>query len=118
MTLKIGDSGSKVKELQELLLSQGILCEVDGVFGRGTQRAVREFQTRELLEPDAVVGDLTWDALNGPKNHEKPLEIAKFEFGKAYLPKQFEDYIKKITWSNWKPSLIVIHHTAAPSLAQ
>ncbi len=115
MTLKIGDSGSKVRELQELLISQGIECQIDGVFGRDTQRAVREFQTNKLIEPDGTAGPETWRALEGPKNSEY---VPEFVFGKSFEVEQFKEYVKTLRWSHWRPSLIVIHHTAAPSLSQ
>ena len=35
----------------------------DGVFGRQTEEAVRNFQRDHGLNPDGVVGPLTWDAL-------------------------------------------------------
>lgn len=39
--------------------------------------------------------------------------------GKPYLPKEFDAYVKSLKWAGaFRPSLIVIHHTAAPSLAQ
>lgn len=38
--------------------------------------------------------------------------------GKAYRPDEFAAYLQTLKWSAWKPSLVVIHHCAAPSLAQ
>jgi penicillin-insensitive murein endopeptidase len=57
-TIKSGDRGSDVAELQELL---GLT--VDGVFGQGTEAAVEEFQDSHGLIPDGVVGPKTWAAL-------------------------------------------------------
>ncbi len=113
--IKLGDSGELVKYAQELLNSHNIACSPDGVFGKGTLRAVREFQTNNLISPDGVVGEETWAALEGPKNKEK---TPSFEFGRAFSAVEFADLVKKTHWINWRPSLIVIHHTAAPSLAQ
>ena len=36
---------------------------VDGVYGSGTAAAVRAFQQRYGLDPDGVVGELTWNAI-------------------------------------------------------
>lgn len=68
--MKLGDSGSNIKELQELLISQGFSLKPDGHFGPATQKAVKDFQTREGLVPDGVVGKITLAKLEGPKNHE------------------------------------------------
>lgn len=38
--------------------------------------------------------------------------------GKPYAPEEFDEYLKTLTWGAWKPQYIVLHHTAAPSLAQ
>jgi len=38
-------------------------ASVDGVFGRGTLRAVKAFQRRHGLTPDGVVGPATWSAM-------------------------------------------------------
>lgn len=38
--------------------------------------------------------------------------------GKAYTPTEFTAYLATLKWSAWKPSHIVIHHCAEPSLAQ
>lgn len=36
----------------------------------------------------------------------------------AFTQEQFGVYVKGLNWSGWRPSLIVWHNTAAPSLAQ
>ena len=58
VTLKRGSKGEEVKRLQRLL---GI--GDDGIFGYGTERAVKDFQRRYLLYPDGIVGKRTWEAL-------------------------------------------------------
>ena len=62
-TLRRGDSGVAVRELQEALAQRGYSLEVDGVFGPSTEAAVREFQTRQGLEADGIAGLSTQDAL-------------------------------------------------------
>lgn len=115
--LKLGSSGAEVKYLQELLLSHSLTVSVDSQFGPKTQKAVKFFQKERGLTDDGVVGALTWSALEKSHNIEV-VHDSTFEFGKAYSTEQFEGFVKGIKWTIWKPSLIVIHHTAAPSLAQ
>ena len=55
--------GADVKELQTLLNEHGIACNVDGIFGPGTDTAVREFQEANGLTVDGIVGASTWSAL-------------------------------------------------------
>lgn len=64
-TVRKGDKGAGVKELQELLnldKRYGGLT-VDGIFGSGTLASVRAFQADHGLTPDGVVGKMTWAAL-------------------------------------------------------
>jgi len=55
----------EVKTLQELLNRQGFSLEVDGLFGRDTETAVKRFQSEHNLDDDGVVGEFTWAALEG-----------------------------------------------------
>jgi N-acetyl-anhydromuramyl-L-alanine amidase AmpD len=65
-TLRFGSDGWQVKRLQKLLRQQGVLpvdARIDGDFGEITQLAVESFQQRHDLEPDGIVGPMTWRAL-------------------------------------------------------
>ena len=67
-TLRRGSSGWHVKRLQRLLRLHGQLgppAQLDGEFGPVTEAAVRAFQALHGLEPDGIVGPLTWRALIG-----------------------------------------------------
>jgi peptidoglycan hydrolase-like protein with peptidoglycan-binding domain len=57
-TLHHGDRGRSVVRLQHALH-----IGADGVFGRGTVRAVKRFQRRHGLHADGVVGASTWRML-------------------------------------------------------
>jgi len=58
-----GDSGRDIVTLQYLLRHRGYSLSVDGVFGSGTESAVRSFQSSRGLTVDGVVGSNTWEAL-------------------------------------------------------
>ena len=54
-TLRRGDKGDDVKELQEGLICYGTLKgRADGSYGKGTERAVRALQEAEGMEADGV----------------------------------------------------------------
>lgn len=38
--------------------------------------------------------------------------------GKNFTPDEFDTYCHTLQWNAWRPSFIVLHNTAAPSLAQ
>ena len=59
-TIKKGSQGAAVKQLQAALhLAQ------DGIFGRITEEAVRDFQRKNGLKADGIVSDDTWAKLLG-----------------------------------------------------
>lgn len=55
-----GDSGAKVWAVQSQLVESGDAVTVDGVFGPGTDSAVRSFQGTKGLGLDGIVGENTW----------------------------------------------------------
>lgn len=63
-TLRYGSRGNKVRELQTKLKRWGYYTgSVDGIFGSGTQEAVKAFQRKNGLNVDGIVGKQTADAL-------------------------------------------------------
>ena len=59
-TIKKGSQGAAVKQLQAALhLTQ------DGIFGRITEEAVRDFQRKNGLKADGIVSDDTWEKILG-----------------------------------------------------
>lgn len=59
MLLARGSKGIEVKVIQEQLNQVGVACDADGVFGPGTEKAVKTFQTASGLTADGIVGDNT-----------------------------------------------------------
>ncbi|MDO6658271.1 peptidoglycan-binding protein [Anaerobacillus sp. 1_MG-2023] len=69
--LKKGSTGSLVKELQSKLQAIGLYRgPLDGDFGNGTEQAVRNFQSRNKLTVDGVVGPATWEKLKQSTGYE------------------------------------------------
>jgi len=56
--LKKGDTGSEVKEVQQML---GVTA--DGIFGSGTEDSVKDFQVDNGLVADGIVGPKTYETL-------------------------------------------------------
>ncbi|MEG1275394.1 MAG: peptidoglycan-binding protein, partial [Ruthenibacterium sp.] len=67
--LKVGSKGNDVKRMQFFLRiiarSNSAVPDLasDGIFGAGTQRSVRAFQSYYGLSADGIVGKLTWDKI-------------------------------------------------------
>jgi hypothetical protein len=61
--LKKGDKGDSVKELQTLLNKKGYNLVVDGAFGNASNAAVRDYQSKNGLTVDGIVGNATWTKL-------------------------------------------------------
>ena len=63
--LSYGSQGNEVTELQKLLNQNGYKLSEDGVFGDATQSAVKDYQQKNNLSVDGIVGTNTWGALTG-----------------------------------------------------
>ncbi|MCC5900245.1 MAG: peptidoglycan-binding protein [Phormidium sp. BM_Day4_Bin.17] len=65
--LRIGSSGSEVRELQAILQLMGFYRgAVNGEYGEQTARAVSAFQEAAGIDVDGVVGGQTWNRLFPP----------------------------------------------------
>jgi peptidoglycan hydrolase-like protein with peptidoglycan-binding domain len=60
----VGDTGSGVKQIQTALAGHGYKVGADGTFGLQTAQAVKDFQTKNGLTADGIVGPLTWAKLS------------------------------------------------------
>ena len=66
--LKSGSKGGKVKALQAMLKGYGYglgIWGVDGDFGAATVKAVQQYQKKNGLTADGIVGKATWAKLLG-----------------------------------------------------
>jgi peptidoglycan hydrolase-like protein with peptidoglycan-binding domain len=61
--IRLFSKGTQVQALQQLLTRFGYTCLNDGQFGKNTEQKVREFQKRNKLQPDGIVGVNTVNAL-------------------------------------------------------
>ena len=95
--LKLGNKGDAVKRLQQLLN-----IAVDGEFGIKTDKAVREFQMKNKLTVDGIVGNNTWKALGIIENTSKCIDSIVI-----YKPLPIH-----ITKAPRKPKYLAIHFTA------
>ena len=70
-TIRSGDTGAAVEDVQNRLVTIGLLQEgaVDGVFGDMTASAVRRFREKVNLEPGDEVDERTWSALVDASYH-------------------------------------------------
>lgn len=68
--IQYGSSGKDVLKLQQLLNQSGYNIADDGIFGKETQDAVKNYQMKNGLSVDGIVGDKTWAVLlpTGTKN--------------------------------------------------
>lgn len=68
-TYRIGSSGDGVKELQQALISKNYLAAGgdDGIYGKNTAAAVKQYQKDNGLSVDGIAGKNTLASLNGNK---------------------------------------------------
>ncbi|MFD7685572.1 peptidoglycan-binding protein [Streptomyces sp. NPDC059781] len=66
-SLWLGDTGKAVTHAQCLLNIYGMGVAEDGIFGSGTQRAVKAIQARCGITADGIVGPNTWNCLHPDK---------------------------------------------------
>ena len=109
MLLKRGSKGSHVKELQTALE-----LSADGIFGAGTELAVRRFQSENGLTADGIVGTKTWEAIGIDTDTEAAAEESQYTtkdglvIDRQYLDK--DEYVRD--YGKIEPLGFFLHHTA------
>lgn len=95
--LRNGSEGAKVKAVQQRLKQLGYLTgSADGVFGDGTEAAVKAFQKANGLTADGVVGTGTLNKLNSSsakaKSTESQAKATARPTPRSYTPSEPENY--------------------------
>lgn len=93
--IKYGSQGSDVKELQKLLNQNGYSLDEDGVFGSKTQSAVKDYQTKNNLTVDGIVGKNTWGALTSANSSSNNTNDTSNGF--SYDKFSYDDYAESDT---------------------
>jgi len=95
-SFKQGDKGDKVKEIQQKLNKFGYKLCVDGDFSNLTNYAVMDFQMRNKMLKDGIVGELTLKKLNmtpTPETMYKLPTVQKSIAKAAVSNKTIEEFI-------------------------
>ena len=95
--IKYGSRGDDVSELQKKLNENGYNLTVDGDFGSETQKAVQDYQRKNGLTVDGIVGKNTWGKLTGgspaePKQSRYDAIMAKIEAAEQERPEYTGTY--------------------------
>lgn len=59
-TIQQGSSGTDVRQWQEFLKSQGYAINADGIFGPTTKQVTQNWQFKNGIGDDGIVGPITW----------------------------------------------------------
>lgn len=98
-TVQYGSQGETVRQLQRALNQAGYSLDVDGGFGTKTKAAVIDYQKKNGLAVDGVVGTETWGSLNKvqPKTTVKTNTApANTSLYKAYDPSTNKVYTNAV----------------------
>ena len=63
--LRMGNRGPQVVALQDTLNGAGYSLDSDGIYGKKTESAVKDYQKKNGLVVDGIVGKETWGSLDG-----------------------------------------------------
>ena len=103
-TIFFGKRGEDVKELQIILNRHGASLLVDGIFGQGTERAVKAFQRKNNLVDDGIVGIRTIAKLYESSN----------EWQSGFIREPYPLEAKQYKQTETKKRGITIHYAVEP----
>jgi len=101
-SLRLGDKGNAVKAMQTSLKKLGFYTStVDGVFGKGTEKAVKAFQKKNKLTQDGIAGAKTLEKLSSGDVIENEMQYKTerlnwFKGGESIIPKGASMTIKDV----------------------
>ena len=75
-SVRLGDTGPGVEQIQASLKAAGYDLQPDGIFGPVTDTAVRDFQQKNNLAVDGVVGPKTWAKLGQASDASSTTTVA------------------------------------------
>jgi N-acetyl-anhydromuramyl-L-alanine amidase AmpD len=113
--LKIGSNGSDVIELQKMLNELGYSLSTDGIFGKGTQSAVIDFQQKKGLAADGIVGPRTMQSIKDAISEMNKSPFEQYLLSSGRMVKNANGSEKWVAnyWINQnKPEWSFLHHTA------
>lgn len=113
-TIGVGNSGEYVKEAQKILKNLGYNIGsygVDGIFGTSTKGAVLNFQKKNGLDVDGIIGPNTWAKLlaasSQPSTPAQPVQSNEIKVGslvsinhgaKWYTGSYIPNWVLKYNW--------------------
>ena len=90
-TLRPGDRGEAVKQLQTKLKELGLYSlKTDGIYGRGTTQAVQAFQRKNGLKEDGIAGPKTQAKLYGNSGNSAASSSASSSMASAAISEEQE----------------------------
>ncbi|MCP4634042.1 MAG: peptidoglycan-binding protein [candidate division Zixibacteria bacterium] len=96
--LKVGDKGSDVKKVQDRLNELGYDAGLaDGIFGRKTRTAVKQFQLDHNLSPTGAVNDKTFNAIMSAEVQRKAEDFDTGDEFEDFDDFEFEDFSQSST---------------------
>lgn len=104
-TLRKGDKGEAVAQLQTMLAEHGYdlgKWGIDGDFGSATEKAVKAFQKDAGLKVDGIVGPATWAALDG-----KPVEQRNYSVKVTGLTRDEAEKLNDMLAANGRTVTII-----------
>ena len=94
-----GSQGSDVTELQKLLNQNGYNLSTDGIYGAKTQAAVKDYQSKNGLAVDGIVGNNTWGALTKAQSGSQAASTPA-----TTTPAQTQPSTPTFEYADYKPS--------------
>lgn len=94
-TLRVGDTGPSVRDLQLRLQQEGFFDgKITGTFDAHTQKAVQAFQRSHLLTSDGVVGKSTVEWLNVSYGRKAEMIAASMKSLRESHTRRFDKYVR------------------------